>query len=232
MTRPLLLSLLCLLFFVGLALPAIYHRLLPGEELVYHAIRARQSPLCDSLCRALTKAGSYPVLVPLGVGVVIWQRANGRRLVFLAFYSLGVPLLEAGAKYAVARPRPRYPLGGDPLSHVTHGFPSGHALAAAAFYGMLLVLLHRKEGGRWRWGITGCLLLLVLLVGVSRVYRAAHWPSDVLGGYALGGAYCALATAVYRQIEHRDQAKQARTGPEHVGGNDLILPPHRALDGL
>jgi undecaprenyl-diphosphatase len=209
------LTFLSLLFFMSLALPATHHYLLPGDELVYYALRAGHSPFYNSLFRALTKAGRYPVLIPVGIGVVIWQRTNRRLLLFLALYTLGTPLLEIGAKYAIARPRPRYLLEAGPLVHSSHGFPSGHALAAAALYGMLLVLLHRRESSRgWQWAITGSLLLLILLIGVSRIYRAAHWPSDVLGGYALGAAYCSLATVVYRWIENRGETKQAQAGAE------------------
>jgi membrane-associated phospholipid phosphatase len=146
------------------------------------------------------------------MGVLLWQRNNWRLLLFLIFYSLGVPLLETGAKLAVARPRPyHYFVSGPPL-HPSHGFPSGHALAAAAFYGLLLVLLRRRVRSRgWQRVITGGILLLILLIGCSRIYIGAHWPSDVLGGFALGGAYCLLAVAVYERIERRADARTDRT---------------------
>ena len=204
------LAFLNLLLFVSLALPALHQQLLPGDALVYHALQAQHSPLWTSVFRMVTKAGSYQVLVAVGIGVVVWQRTNRLLLLFLALYSLGLPLLETGAKYAVARPRPRDFLGAGPLLHSTHGFPSGHALAAVAFYGMLLVLLYRRIRSRgWRWGTVGGLLLLILLIGVSRIYREAHWPSDVLGGYTLGGAYCALATVVYGWIERKGKTAAA-----------------------
>src|SRR5262245_19499534 len=107
----------------------------------------------------------------------------------LAFYTLGVPLLESGAKHAVARPRPHQYFAAGPGLHPSHGFPSGHALAAAALYGMLLALLRSRvcSPGRRRV-LTGAILFLILGIGSSRIYLGAHWPSDVLGGLALGGA--------------------------------------------
>src|SRR6266487_4452204 len=91
----------------------------------------------------------------------------------------------------------------------------GLALAAAVFYGMLLVLLLKRVHHRgWRWGITGGLLLLILLIGVSRIYLGAHWPSDVLGGYTLGGAYCSLATVGCEWIERREEALRQRQSTE------------------
>jgi undecaprenyl-diphosphatase len=195
------------LVFVSLALPFAHQHLLPGDVLIYHFIQEVRSPLLTWIFRVVTKAGSSQVLVPVGVGVFLWKRKHPRVLLFLVLYALGVILLEGGAKLAVARPRPRDYLGLGLPFHVSHGFPSGHALAAAAFYGMLLVLLRQSvHSQRGRQGVTAAILLLIILVGFSRLYLGVHWPSDVLGGWLLGGVYCTFATAVGRWIEKRSEA--------------------------
>src|SRR5262249_14716348 len=98
----------------------------------------------------------------------------------------GAPMLELGMKYVVARPRPPHSLVTHNLFHLTHGFPSGHALSAAALYGLLLVLVQpslRRRG--WRVGGTGGLLLPSLLIRRGRLYLNAHWLRDVVGGVYL-----------------------------------------------
>ena len=223
MCRPLFLALFSFLLFIGLALPSACQLLLPGDAPVYNAIQARRSPPLDSFSRTMKKAGNYKVLVPVGVGVLLWKVTHQRLLLLLGLYALGVLPLETGAKLAVARPRPRhYLMTGPPLSS-SHGFPSGHALASTALYGMLLVLLRRRVRSRgWRRVITGGILLLILLIGCSRVYVGAHWPSDVLGGFALGGAYCSLAVAVYERSKRRADAPtrigQALSFHDHKAG--------------
>ena len=204
MPRSAIFALICVIAFVSLALPAASQQLIPGDSFLYGAMQTLRLPLLRPFFHVVTEAGSYKVLVPIGVGILFWQRKHVRRMGFLTLYALGIVPLEVWAKLAIARPRPHDYLGLAPLVHTSHGFPSGHALAAAAFYGMLLVLLRRDiDNPTWQYVLSGGTLVLVLLIGVSRIYIGAHWPSDVLGGFALGGGYCILAKAVYERIERQ-----------------------------
>ena len=117
MQRPLVLALLSLLLFVGLALPAAHYLLLPGEELVYRTIQAEHSWLLTAFFQTVTKTGSYWVLAPVWAGVLLWQLPNWGLYLFLILYALGVPELRAIAKQAVARPRPSHSLVAKPHFH-------------------------------------------------------------------------------------------------------------------
>lgn len=65
-------------------------------------------------------------------------------------------------------------------------FPSGHAGNTTILFGLLAYLLSMRVGGLWgAIGASAC-ILLALLVGVSRVYLGAHFPSDVLAGWTIG----------------------------------------------
>ncbi|MDD5371083.1 MAG: phosphatase PAP2 family protein, partial [Anaerolineaceae bacterium] len=59
------------------------------------------------------------------------------------------------------------------------GAPSGHAQNAAGIWGLLAALLRRG----WLWSI---LLILILLIGVSRIYLGMHFTSDVIAGWFIG----------------------------------------------
>jgi membrane-associated phospholipid phosphatase len=72
--------------------------------------------------------------------------------------------------------------GTDPTS-----FPSGHVLGAVLLYGLLSVFAGRVRRPGVRRAMRAACLLVIVSVGPARLWSGAHWPSDVLAGYALGG---------------------------------------------
>ena len=106
----------------------------------------------------------------------------------------------------IGRHRPVFPDPLDPLPGP--GFPSGHSMTAMLLYGLILYLLLPRLAS-WRWRLLAALdaALIILLVGFSRLYMGAHYPTDVLGGYSFGLAWGAL---VYTSLELYRQRRSAR----------------------
>ena len=68
----------------------------------------------------------------------------------------------------------------------TYSMPSGHAAGAAASYGLLTYLFCQMMLAPWSYLLAGSVTVAVILIGVSRIYLGAHYPSDVLAGWLLG----------------------------------------------
>jgi undecaprenyl-diphosphatase len=162
------------------------------------------SPALTSLMLAASWYGGPSVLVPLGLMVALvflvrgWQRGALLVLVTLA----GAGLLNWLLKFSFARARPElfvdYPLPGSP------SFPSGHALyAASVFGGMAALLAPRLRHRSLRILVWSGAVVLVLLVGLSRVYIGVHYPSDVLAGYSVGIIWVTAVAVGDRLARHR-----------------------------
>lgn len=139
-----------------------------------------------------------------------WRRREPQNLfsgIVLLAAAFGTGVLIELFKFLFDRPRPPTSLQLVPETGL--GFPSGHAMAAlvigaAAVY---VLSLRRPErwGGSWKAKVRIGLVVfaLVFLVGLGRVYMGAHYPSDVLAGWALGGIWaslCLTAAEVLRKL--------------------------------
>jgi len=103
-------------------------------------------------------------------------------------------------KVSIGRPRPSDALVNVDGTFHFKSFPSGHVVFFVEFFGFLLFLaLVLLKRGTLRHALVILSGFLIALVGVSRVYLGAHWPSDVLGAYLAGGIWLMLMIEVYRR---------------------------------
>ena len=140
------------------------------------------------------------VLTAITFGLLMW-----RKLYLLAWLGLilivGSALVDEILKQIFRRARPELLAGGQHLS--SYSFPSGHATGSICFFGFLIWLswqLLKKPIHKVL--LTILLVLMILLVGFSRIYLGVHYPTDVLGGYLAGGAWLIIVLSSYH-IFHR-----------------------------
>ena len=130
-------------------------------------------------------------LVLTSVAVLIW-RCDYREALLLALVVASGTALGAIAKRVTERPRPPAVASLVELPP-SFSFPSGHTLAALLVWTLIAIVVLRV--GRESWtkalAVAGG-LLLVMLVGLSRVYLGVHWPSDVLASWLMGVGWLAL----------------------------------------
>ena len=158
---------------------------------------AHRTGWLTSALSVFTWLGSTAVIVPAGLAVGLYfffRRRTWRPLALLAAAVAGAIGLYGIVKPVVGRPRPPAAIW---IGHYTGAaFPSGHATQSAAFYAMLAIVLGAGLSVRRRAILWSAAALVVLIVGASRIYLAAHWLTDVLAGYALGASWVAIVVAV------------------------------------
>jgi undecaprenyl-diphosphatase len=114
---------------------------------------------------------------------------------------VGAGMVETALKLTFHRARPHlWAVHGSPA---TYSFPSGHAAISLAFFAAVTLLAWRFGGSRLGVVMAALCVPLVLGIGLSRVYLGVHWPTDVLGGYAVGLAWvCTLSLILDRIMGH------------------------------
>lgn len=90
-------------------------------------------------------------------------------------------------KHIVHRPRPDT-IYVQNMRIQSYSFPSGHAFGSTVFYGLLAYLAHSYLLEPWSGVLVGLIIAMIIVIGVCRIYLEAHFPSDVLLGWLLGGA--------------------------------------------
>ncbi len=128
--------------------------------------------------------------------------------VFCAVTTGGGSILGKLLKNEFARPRPTIVPHFIDVS--TTSFPSGHTVNATIVLLALGAVFARSTGDRRRAAyIMAAALLLILLIGVSRVYLGVHYPSDVLAGWTVGGSWVLLCWSIARLRDQRAIASSA-----------------------
>ena len=155
------------------------------DELVLHTVRQVSSPPLDAIAYFLSFVGAELVAVLLVTLLVAFAR-RGRwgAAVGLLVTTLGAQLLNDVLKDLFQRTRPASVDWLIPAQ--AWSFPSGHAMVSAAFYLFIAYLGWRVLRGRPRLVCTVGLLLLILGIGLSRLYLGVHYLTDVVAGYAAG----------------------------------------------
>lgn len=174
--------------FLALACLAAAVGVLPADAAVREAVLTFAVPPVLGLMRVVNDAGNWRVLLPgTLLLLLLFERARARWWLWIVLIVVAAALPDA-LKAVIARPRPEA---------TSLGFPSGHATAAAAFFGALIYLAGPLPAPACR-AVRAFAIVAIVLVATARVMLRAHWPSDVVGGVALGLALASAAALVAR----------------------------------
>jgi undecaprenyl-diphosphatase len=170
--------------FVALALVILLSGTPAADVAVRESVLGMSSPAVVAAMRVITYAGAWWILLPGTLLLVATVPAARRQWWVWCVLMVVAPVAEWMLKNVVRRARPEA---------TSFAFPSGHATAAAAFFGAVIYMagtLPRRVAVVVRvLAVAG-----IVLVGLSRVVLRKHWPVDVLAGIALGLALASIAT--------------------------------------
>jgi membrane-associated phospholipid phosphatase len=169
--------------FLVLALALIVLPAIPGDVAAREWLLGLATPPMIETLRVINHAGSGRLLFPATLLLLIaFPQARRRWWIWFALM-LTAPAIEGLTKALITRHRPE---------DLSMGFPSGHATAAAAYFGAVFYLARPLPP--WaRVLVRAGAVLTIVLVAVARVILRAHWPVDSIAGIGLGLALASAA---------------------------------------
>ena len=197
-----------LALFAFLAIWVAYHPVLAFDVTITRDFQANQSPWLRDTMLAVSYIGNVTVLA-VGLialaAIVLWILDLRLEALMVIAVSATSAILYSLIKLIVARPRPSASLVEIIQAASGQSFPSGHVMSYVAFWGLLFsfgVILFKGKHW-WRTALLVISALFIVLVGPSRVYLGAHWASDVLGAYLLGGICLGMFLWLYLYLRGR-----------------------------
>jgi membrane-associated phospholipid phosphatase len=170
------------------------------DLLISKELQGINSVLFQNIMWFVTDIGNQPtmVIIVAVTGVVLYIFRQRTEAVIGTLAAAGSALSGSLLKIIVNRPRPDAGLIHVSVWLSDKSYPSNHVLVFTVFFGFLLYLLLRQPKHKPKGIILSVLfILLITLIGISRIYLGAHWASDVLGGYLLGIIWLIFTIRLY-----------------------------------
>ena len=172
------------------------------DQKVFEWLATRVTPFNTEFMEFITFLGTHTFLIPANLVLLTWfllvrkHRWYSIKVVAIALSSTALMFV---LKNFFSRERPLIPLLEPALGY---SFPSGHSLMSFSFYGLLIFLSYKNfRHPLVKWLVITSLVILILLIGFSRIYLRVHYFSDVLAGFAVGVAWLIFSIWLLNKIE-------------------------------
>jgi undecaprenyl-diphosphatase len=214
LSAALLLAILALWALSGITDDVSEGETLRFDESVLLWMNSVATPWLDVAALHLTVLGGTVVVVTIAVIVatLLWLLDRRRYAALLCIAVGGASVLSPILKQIFDRARPA--LFDSPAPYVgSPAYPSGHSTMAMVLLVVLAYIVHRLAPGRSLLSViaTSVAALLVLLIGLSRIYLGVHYPTDVVAGYAVGfvwAVFCAIAVEMLSHLRGRAHSER------------------------
>ena len=148
-------------------------------------IHSWANPVLDRLMQTITRLNDpnvVSVIAAVALILLLWQRCYPEAKTFVINCAGGV-ILSYGLKSVFGKVRPD--LWQSAIEEVSFSYPSGHALGSTVLYGFLAYLFATRFPNLSLL-IYFIAMILIGIIGISRLYLGVHWPTDIIGGYGIG----------------------------------------------
>ncbi|WP_241657760.1 phosphatase PAP2 family protein [Anaerobacillus alkaliphilus] len=181
------------------------------DELLLKKVKAMEAPFVTTIMKGFGFIGAtLPVIVISIILLIILYRLHKNRSEVYLFIIvlLGSTAFNVLVKTLIKRKRPI----SDLIIESGYSYPSGHTVGAVSLYGIITFLFWRKlETTQGRVSLIFFSVIMIMIMGFSRIYLGVHYPTDILGAYLLSGIWLYLTIWIYQLIMERRANESTKT---------------------
>lgn len=186
----------------------ITSKIMTGRELyidkLAHDILVKQlrTPALTIFMKLITKLSNTGIIIILATILTLlflfkWKKTKVAKLIPCSLIT--ITFMNQILKYIFQRERP---IGYRLIEIGGYSFPSGHSMVSMAFYGLLIYIIYYYVKNKYlRNSLIILNILIIILIGISRVYLGVHYLSDVLTGYSISVIYLLILTKLLKKYQ-------------------------------
>lgn len=178
---------ICLILVIGILEDVLEDEILKLDIYGYDLVsKFLISDFVTPIAKNITHLGGAIFLITLSL--ILLLIIKNKKIGILIWLNLGISvLLNQALKFIIQRPRPtEFRI----INESGYSFPSGHSMVSSAFYGFLIYLIYKNVKNKYlKWSLITLLSLVILTIGISRIYLGVHYTSDVIAGLLISVSY-------------------------------------------
>lgn len=189
---------ICIIGFTSLAEDVFHKEIMNGDIIGYKIISTYLiSDFATPIAQFITSFGGATFLTGIAflLLLVIKNKKIGISICSNLVIATGLNIL---LKNILQRPRPtEYRL----IDESGYSFPSGHSMISMAFYGFVIYLIYKYVKNKYlKWSLITISSILIVSIGISRIYLGVHYTSDVLAGFLIAISYLVIYTGIINKF--------------------------------
>lgn len=186
-----IISTICIILFLILGLHIININNNIIDKTIYNIIISMKSNTMTNFFKLITSFAGIPFMIIISIIVLLLKKLKHKRYLIILNLINDV-LLNNILKLIFKRERP---IDLMLVEESGYSFPSGHTMVACIFYGFIIYLINKSNYTKKTKIILNTLLvILIILIGISRIYLGVHYPTDVIGSYLISISYLIIFT--------------------------------------
>lgn len=177
-----------IVLFIIIAISISLYDNIPLDSNIYNTIKNIINPTNTHIFKIITFTASTLGIIIICLLSFIINKKSG---ILLTFNTIIITVINLISKLIFRRDRPTI---NQLVFEDSYSFPSGHTITATVVYGFIIYLIYKSNLSKKEKIIyISILILLILLIGLSRIYLGVHYFTDVIGAMALGISYLIIA---------------------------------------